>query len=159
MKKILLVILGMFLLGFALNEIAGVKFPIGSTMLHDTSASVLTINKNVKINGYMQSNGTVINGGEVVRDKLVRLPISSLSTWNSVDHGITDYRKIISVDCIIIEDTTGQYLPLGYNAGGGFNTGTVAKVQTTKCWYIAVSPAASYRLLDDTVLFKISYKE
>ena len=159
MKKIILVILGMFLLGFVLNEISGSKFPIGSTMLHDSTSAIFTINKNVKINGYMQSNGTVIETGETVKTKFVKLPINVIGTGvNTTPHGIANYRNIISVDCVIIEDSLDYFLPLGSFHAAGYSTGFLGRVQGSNCYYY-VGSATGYRLLYDTVLFTITYKE
>jgi len=158
MKKILLVILGMFLLGFALNEIAGVKFPIGSTMLHDTSASVLTINKNVKINGYMESKGRKIETGQVTKQKVIRgaLPTTT-NTFNSYAHGVADYRKIIAVNWLITDDSLGISVLPGYNSTAGLTTGNIVFTDGTNLRYYL--PTNSVNLKSDTIKFFVTYTE
>ena len=157
MKKILLVILGMFLLGFALNEIAGVKFPIGSTMLHD-STSVFTVNNNVKVNGTLQANGTKIETGETIKTKIVRLPIVNLGSFNTVAHGISNVRKITSVVIVVKDDSLNYNMPLNdLYLSLGLAVGKIGYLTNTLCAY--QPPSTSVNLRYDTCVFTISYTE
>lgn len=152
-------VLSCLYLGIGISELSGIVFPIGTTNLHDTTSSTLSINKGLKVNGTLDANSYKLQSGEVIKQKFVKLPITVIGTGtNQIAHGITNYRKIIAVDCVIIEDTLEYYLPLGYNGAAGYNTGFLGQVRGANCYYYIAS-AQGYRLLYDTVLFKLTYIE
>ena len=157
MKKIILVILGMFLFGFVLNEISGSIFPIGATRLHDSTSAIFTINKNVKIAGYSESNGLKVETGEVIKTKIVKVPIATVGGYNLVNHNIADYKKILSVIITVRDDSLGYNMPFSFSQDIGLNVGIRGYTNATWCAYYP--PATSVNLLNDTAFFLIKYTE
>lgn len=49
------ILITVFILGFSLSELTGEKFPIGSTRLHDSTSTILTINKSVFIGSELKT--------------------------------------------------------------------------------------------------------
>lgn len=89
---------------------------------------------------------------------LINLPITVIGSGiNTVAHGITDYRKIVSVDVKIVDDSTGWYLPLGFNASAGMSTGFLGMVRQNLCYYFVSGTAVN--LLNDTAKFLITYTQ
>ena len=89
---------------------------------------------------------------------LINLPITVIGSGiNTVAHGITDYRKIVSVDVKIVDDSTGWFLPLGFNGSAGMSTGFLGMVRQDLCYYFVSGTAVN--LLNDTAKFLITYTQ
>ncbi len=86
MKKLLLLIPFVIIFGFVLNEITGEKFPIGSTILHDSSSATFTINKGAYINGTVRTPNLLFKelGGSVAEDINGLLVSSNYLTFQTI---------------------------------------------------------------------------
>jgi len=71
LKKEFIIPLALLVFAILGLEITGVKFPIGTTNLHDSTAAYLTINKGLNVNGTILQNGSPISGSSVNFDTVV----------------------------------------------------------------------------------------
>lgn len=118
-----------------------------------TASSSSNFNDNVIITGFTQTG----NNSLPVKTKLVKVYISTSVGWNTAAHSITNYRNILTWDFAIRDDSTGKFLPSGYNATPGMATGTLNEIDATNCRYYWSGTAGNIKT--DTAYFWITYKE
>lgn len=209
------IILAVALIGASLSEVTGSKFPIGTTVLHDSLTTALTINKNVYISGdarvsgirFREYNSYITEGlsnltltspaydfqtitansimlldsasglnliyGNAQFDNYTKLGGSSApaikqvfvkgklnataGVTSSINHGISDYRHIISFVWNIMEDSTGLILSPGYNGSTGMTVGNIFYINSGAINYFC--PANSGNIKGDTLNCLITFTQ
>lgn len=129
----------------------------GTTLNLSSSA---TIEENVTMNGDNNTIGGFTQlGGESQyhKTKLVKVYIGTSVNFYTTAHGITNYRNIISQVCLIRDDSTGRFLPLGYNLSAGMSTNFLAYTDATNCIYYW--NGLSGNIKTDTAYFWLTYTQ
>lgn len=129
----------------------------GTTLNLSSSA---TIEENVTMNGDNNTIGGFTQlGGESQyhKTKLVKVYIGTSVNFYTTAHGITNYRNIISQVCLIRDDSTGRFLPLGYNLSAGMSTNFLAYTDATNCIYYWDGTAGNIKT--DTAYFWLTYTQ
>lgn len=127
----------------------------GITILYD-----LTVNNNTDVQDITTAYLKQGADATYVATKTVRGKITTAGAFLNMPHGLTDYKKIRSMQFTLLRDTTGstnRVFCLGYNASTQLSTGTVLTADTTNIIYYV--PANSTALIDDSVRVLLTYEK
>lgn len=136
---------------------------ISGTALSGTTLNLsesATIEENVTMNGDNNTIGGFTQlGGESQyhKTKLVKVYIGTSANFYTTAHGITNYRNIIAQECLIRDDSTGRFLPLGYNLSTGMSTKFLGYTDATNCIYYWDGTAGNIKT--DTAYFWLTYTQ
>lgn len=92
-----------------------------------------------------------------IKEKLITGVLPAVNNNLTVAHGIADWRKIISVDFLIIEDALARHIKLGYQNTLATTVGFSLWVTSTNVVYFV--PLNSTDLPGDTAKFLIKYTQ
>lgn len=131
------------------------KTDYGNNLASLDSATGLTLTGDATINGYAQVGASAPK----IAMKLVRGLIDTLGADTKMYHGLSDYRRIVAMNFILIRDTSGttsKIFTLGYNGSTQLNIGNVLYSDTTHIRYYC--PTNSTALNGDSIKVLITYE-